>query len=196
MSSIRRAKRASGDARKAIVDAAIRVVNDPKRTLDARTVADEADRSLGTLTFHFKDGGLRALREAVAQEGFKMVLQTVRQLPHTPSDPDATLRRLMTTYVGFAREHARHYRLMHSEEWGDEVMARRAEVRSIVRAHLEGLEAAGSIRSGYVDPFVHTGSALLHGLAVHYLDGFIGEDQLPNLIDEAIDILLHGLRTD
>ncbi len=194
MSSKRRAKRASGDARKAIVDAAIRVVNDSKRTLDARTVADEADRSLGTLTFHFKDGGLRALREAVAEEGFKMVLETVRQLPHTPSDPDATLRRLMTTYVGFARKHARHYRLMHSEVWHDEVMAQRAEVRSIVRAHLEGLEAAGSIRSGYIDPFVHTGSALLHGLAVHYLDGFIGEDQLPNLIDDAIDILLHGLR--
>lgn len=190
------AKRASGEARKAIVDAAIRVVNDPKRALDARTVADEADRSLGTLTFHFKDGGLRGLREAVAEEGFKMVLEAVGQLPHTPSDPEATLRSMMTTYVGFARKHARHYRLMHSEVWGDEVMARRSEVRAIVRVHLEGLEAAGSIRPECVDPFVHTGAALLHGLATHYLDGLISEEQLPSLIDEAVDIFLQGIRTE
>jgi len=103
---------------------------------------------------------------------------------------------LMATFGGFARERSRHYRLMHSEEWGDEVMARRVEVRSIVRAHLEGLEAAGSIRPACVGPFVHTGAALLHGLAIHYLDGLIGEKQLPGLIDEAIDLFLHGLRPE
>jgi AcrR family transcriptional regulator len=190
----KRPPRESSEARQAIVEAALRIVEDHDRQFDARAVAKEAGRSLGTLSFHFRDGGLRELRGAVAVRGFTMLAEAVHVAVEAAADPEQQLRRVAQAYVGFAADHPRLYRAMYSEDWGEQVADARRDMAGIVNERIAQCQQAGVFRPGSVGRIARTGQALLHGIAVLHLDGQVSATELEAFTQEAIADLIDGLR--
>lgn len=186
--------RDSSEARDALIDAALRIIQDPERQFDARAVASEAGRSLGTLTFHFREKGLWELREAVAARGFRMLAEETREACEAPGTPEERLRRMAHAYVRFASEHPRLYLLMWADTWGANVERGRQEVRAVAHEQIRRGQEAGAFRPVPVERFEYSGQALLHGIAVLHLEGRITRDKLEQFVDGALDDMLDGFR--
>ena len=186
--------RESSEAREALVDAALRVIQDPDRQFDARTVAGEAGRSLGTLTFHFRQKGLWELREAVAARGFDMLAHASREAGEAPGTPEERLRNMAHAYVRFASEHPRLYLLMWADTWGPTVERGRQEVRSVAHELIARCQEAGLFRPVPVERLEYSGQAMLHGIAVLHLEGQISREKLEQYLDGALDDLFDGFR--
>ncbi len=186
--------RESSEAREALVDAALRILEDPSRQFDARSVATEAGRSLGTLTFHFRQKGLWELREAVAARGFAMLARAARAASDAPGTPEERLRHMAQAYVRFAAEHPRLYLLMWADQWGVAVEQGRQEVRTVAHEQIAQCQEAGLFRLDPAERFQHSGQALLHGIAVLHLEGQITADKLERFVDGALDDLFEGFR--
>ena len=186
--------RESSDAREALVDAAVRIVNDEGRQFDARSVAKEAGRSLGTLTHHFRDGGLQELRGAVALRGFQMLSEAVRAELAEAGDPEKCLRRIALTYARFAMKHPRLYRTMYGDEWGEAVNEAQVALGAIVAEQIAKCQRDGILRSGPVERIARSGRALLHGIALMQLEGHVPADEAESFAQETIDDLFDGLR--
>ena len=188
---VRRSKRAS-NSRDSIVSAAVRVLADDSKPFDARTVAKEAGKSLGTLSFHFRDGGLRALQGAVAGRGFQRLVRELTHAVEKAEGPEDGLRRLGLTYVRFALQNERLHRVMYGEPWGDLVEPSRSEARSLLKSQIEECRNAGLLKSVPAEDLALAGWALMHGIAVLYLDGQVEEEDLGAAVDRAMDLLLKG----
>jgi AcrR family transcriptional regulator len=186
--------RDSSEAREALVDAALRIIQDPNRQFDARAVAGEAGRSLGTLTFHFREKGLWELREAVAARGFDMLAQASREAGDEPGTPEERLRRMAHAYVRFASEHPRLYLLMWADTWGPSVERGRQAVRTVAHEQIARCQEAGLFRPVPVERFEYSGQALLHGIAVLHLEGQISRENLDRYLDSALDDLFDGFK--
>ena len=188
--------RESSEARAAIIDAAVRIVEDGERTFDARSVAKEAGRSLGTLTHHFKAGGLWELRGAVAARGFLWLAGSLRQAAaDCPHDrPEIQLRQMALAYLRFAAEHPRLYRAMFADEWGELVVDAQQALHAVLRKHIELCQRAGIIRPGAVERIELSGIALLHGLASLVVDGRVSDEELDVVGRDAVDDLFEGFK--
>jgi AcrR family transcriptional regulator len=186
--------RDSSEAREALIDAALRIIEDPSRQFDARAVAGEAGRSLGTLTFHFREKGLWELREALAARGFDMLARASREAGEAPGTPEERLRRMSHAYVRFASEHPRLYLLMWADTWGPTVERGRQEVRTVAHEQIARCQEAGLFRPVPVERFEYSGQALLHGIAVLHLEGQISRENLDRYVEGALDDLLDGFR--
>lgn len=186
--------RESSEARDALVDAALHIIQDPDRQFDARAVAGEAGRSLGTLTFHFREKGLWELREAVAARGFDMLARAAREASEAPAPPEESLRNMAHAYVRFASEHPRLYLLMWADQWGPTVERGRQQVRAVAHEQIARCQEAGLFRPVPVERFEYSGQALLHGVAVLHLEGQISHEKLERFVDGALDDLFDGFR--
>jgi AcrR family transcriptional regulator len=188
--------RESSEARTAIVDAAVRIVEDGERQFDARSVAKEAGRSLGTLTHHFKGGGLWELRGAVAARGFLWLAGALRQASADSGtvDPEQQLRQMALGYLRFAAEHSRLYRAMFADEWGELVLDAQQALHGILRRQIELCQEAGVLRQGAVERIERSGIALLHGIAVLVLDGRVSSGEVDAVGRDAIEDLFEGLK--
>jgi len=186
--------RESSEARQAIVDAAVRIVEDGERQLDARSVAKEAGRSLGTLTHHFKGGGLWELRGAVAARGFLWLAGALRQAVSEAADaePEQQLRQMALGYLRFAAEHPRLYRAMFADEWGELVLDAQQALHAVLRKHIGQCQQAGVFRPGAVERIELSTIALLHGIAALVVDGRVGTEELETVGSEAIEDLFRG----
>ncbi len=182
-----------GSSRDSIVAAAVRVLHDKERAFDARTVAKEAGKSLGTLSFHFREGGLRELRGEAARIGFGRILGELSEALVGAADPIDGLRRLGRAYVRFAADNPRLHRIMYGEPWGEAVEPVRSEVRALIRDHIVVCQTAGLIKPDTPEKFARVGWAFMHGVAVLYLDGQVPIEQLDSMVDEAVDVLMKGL---
>jgi AcrR family transcriptional regulator len=186
--------RDSSEARDALINAALRIIQDPDRQFDARAVAGEAGRSLGTLTFHFREKGLWELREAVAAKGFDMLARASREAGEAPGTPEERLRSMARAYVRFASEHPRLYLLMWADQWGPTVERGRQAVRAVAHEQIARCQEAGLFRPVPVERFEYSGQALLHGIAVLHLEGQISHDNLDRYVEGALDDLFDGFR--
>ena len=191
----RKSRKSSGkvNARDTIVAAAVRVLTDADRTFDARTVAKEAGKSLGTLSFHFREGGLRELRGEAARLGFGRLLGKLSDALMTAQDPLGGLRRLGRAYVRFAADNPRLHRIMCGEPWDDLVEPVRSEVRALIRDYIVTCQEAGVVKHESPEKLAHIGWALMHGVAVLHLDGQVRVEELDTMVDEAVGALLDGL---
>jgi AcrR family transcriptional regulator len=190
----RRKRKTTGkNSRDTIVAAAVRVLGDADRTFDARTIAKEAGKSLGTLSFHFREGGLRELQGESARIGFQRLLESLSDALKAAQDPLEGLRRLGRAYVRFAADNQRLHRIMYREPWGERVEPVRSEIRGLIRDHMATCQDAGLVRAAAPEKFSRIGWAFMHGVAVLYLDGQVPIGDLDAMVDEAIDILLEGI---
>jgi AcrR family transcriptional regulator len=190
----RRKRKTTGkNSRDTIVAAAVRVLGDADRTFDARTIAKEAGKSLGTLSFHFREGGLRELQGESARIGFQRLLESLSDALKAAQDPLEGLRRLGRAYVRFAADNQRLHRIMYREPWGERVEPVRSEIRGLIRDHMAACQDAGLVRAAAPEKFSRIGWAFMHGVAVLYLDGQVPIGDLDAMVDEAIDILLEGI---
>ncbi len=176
-----------------IVSAALRVLDDPAQSFDARTVAKEAGKSLGTLSFHFRDGGLRQLRGEVAQHGFEQLVGELESAATIGQGPLDAIRGLGHAYVRFAVDRPRLHRLMHGEPWGAAVEPYRSDAQSLLRDYIVTGQDAGVVRAGSPGGLARVAWAVMHGVSVLYLDGHVEAAELNEVVDESIDVLLQGL---
>jgi len=191
-----RKRRTTGkNSRDTIVAAAVRVLGDADRTFDARTIAKEAGKSLGTLSFHFREGGLRELRGESARIGFQRLLESLSNALKAAQSPLEGLRLLGRAYVRFAADNPRLHRIMYREPWGERVEPVRSEIRGLIRDHIATCQEAGLVRPQPPEKFSRIGWAFMHGVAVLHLSGQVPVEELDAMIDEAIDILLEGIAT-
>ena len=181
------------NSRDTIVAAAVRVLTDADRTFDARTVAKEAGKSLGTLSFHFREGGLRELRGESARIGFERLFEALSDALIGGQTPLDGLRLLGRAYVRFAADNRRLHQIMYGEPWGEAVEPVRSDIRELIRSHIATCQEAGVVRAQSPEKFSRVGWAFMHGVAVLYLDGQVPLDDLDSLVDEAIDVLLEGI---
>jgi AcrR family transcriptional regulator len=102
-----------GDLRRALVEAAERILeNEGPSALSLRAVAREAGVSAAAPYHHFKDKN--ELLAAVAQEGFELLAQAMRDGAAHEEDPRGRLNALGVAYVRFARDNPALYNLMYS----------------------------------------------------------------------------------
>lgn len=102
-----------GDLRRALIEAAERILeNEGPSALSLRAVAREAGVSAAAPYHHFKDKN--ELLSAIAQEGFELLAQAMREKAATETDPRMRLNALGVGYVCFARTNPALYNLMYS----------------------------------------------------------------------------------
>ncbi len=189
----RRRKTTGKNSRDTIVAAAVRVLGDADRNFDARTIAKEAGKSLGTLSFHFREGGLRELRGESARIGFQRLLESLSDALKAAQNPLEGLRLLGRAYVRFAADNPRLHRIMYREPWGERVEPARSEIRGLIRDHIAACQDAGYVRPQPPEKFSRIGWAFMHGVAALYLSGQVPVEELDAMIDEAIEVLLEGI---
>lgn len=102
-----------GDLSRALVEAAIELIskgNSEQITL--REVSRRVGVNHRAVYRHFKD--LTALLAAVAEQGYRQLLETLRAALESArrSPPDKRMEAMATAYVGFAIDHSAHYRIM------------------------------------------------------------------------------------
>ena len=190
---LRERKSSGKNSRDTIVAAAVRILADDDRAFDARTIAKEAGKSLGTLSFHFREGGLRELRGESARIGFQRIRESLSEALLAAQSPLEGLRQLGRAYVRFAAENPRLHRIMYGEPWGDLVEPLRSEIRELIRGHIATCQEAGLVRAQPAEKFARIGWAFMHGVAILYLDGQVPIADLDAMVDEAIDVLLEGI---
>ncbi|MFI4934914.1 MAG: TetR/AcrR family transcriptional regulator [Caulobacterales bacterium] len=101
-----------GDLSRALIDAARRILEaEGAQALSLRAVAREAGVSPAAPYHHFKDK--TELLEAVAQQGWHALGETIAQARATSPGPRETLSRIGVAYVTFARNNPALYRLMY-----------------------------------------------------------------------------------
>jgi WHG domain-containing protein len=194
--SRRRSGKAPRAQRDEFVAAALRILahaDSVKHRLDARTIAAEAGRSLGSLTFQFK-GGLWELRAATAAKGLSLLAEAIREEQgRTVRTPLEGLKAMGQAYVHFALGHERLYRLILSELWDQSVSETRAQIRRVVREHVMLCQVTGAVRLGDPERLTRLVAGVVWGITQAALDGEVPKDQADDAVAAAIDDLLSGI---
>ncbi len=177
-----------------IVKAGLRVLSDETRNLDARTVAKEAGKALGTVTHHFKVSGVGGLRSEMATEGFRMLGAELEKAGRGKRDPIEGLYAVGVAYIRFAESNPRLYRLMFAENWAPDTAKAFEEARQPALDLLNRAAATRQIEGGDLAMLRWAGTALLHGLATLYITGNLPKRRLKSLVRETLGYILEGAR--
>ena len=198
--SVKRTTYHHGDLREALLDACLRLLEtEGLAAVSLRRVAREAGVSTGAPYHHFADRA--ALLAALSTRGFEMLharLSAVRAAAGgTPLD---TLAAMAAAYVGFAREHGVHFRLMfrpelsQPEKHPDTVVAADAAFAVLTEAIADSV-AAGSLPAAKADILGLTWWSIGHGLASLWVDGHLDKRsaQLGTTTPDLVEDVLHTL---
>ncbi|MEM6369502.1 MAG: WHG domain-containing protein [Myxococcota bacterium] len=158
-----------GDLRRALLDAALALIDGGEPSPSLRRVAREAGVSAGAPYHHFEDKA--ALLAAVAADGFARLDEDLASARGAPS---ARLQRLMKRYVQFALDHPAHYRTMFDPQLSDpdgrlEHLARAVFGRlvdAVARVDPHGSDAEAWARARQI-------WSLAHGAIILQLDGLL-----------------------
>jgi AcrR family transcriptional regulator len=184
-----------GNLRSALLESA-------ERTLAQRGVGDlslrELAREVGVSHAaprrHFADK--QALLDALAEDGFERL---GRELEAAMGGAGASLREQLgafaLTYVRFATERAALLELMFAGKHRSDSL-REAANRAFARplALFATAQASGQVVAGDPEQVGIVALATLHGLAALANNGMLGDAELGDLVDEAVDRLILGLR--
>lgn len=198
-----------GDLRRALVDAAIGILDeDGIEALSLRSAARAAGVSPAAPYHHF--GGKDGLLAAVATEGLQRMAGIQRELFEEAEARGDTPREKMTAlgrlYVRFARLNPQLFTLMfgpviqHREAYPELVEAYNEGYSFIERATAERLAEPGASKIPTRQAVIAAWSAV-HGLANLLNDGKVvpGRDDTPSedeLVDSVLAILGRGLDSD
>ena len=187
-----------GDLRSALIRSALDLLrSEGLEALTLRGVARAAGVSQAAPYRHFADR--RALVAAVAEEGFRR-LQEEMVAAYRANPGPAGFKQIALAYVRFARENPAEYRVMFGPEVAqqDDLPALRQTSHGVLdftRQGIEGLQHAGMIGPG--DPWRMAVAcwAMLHGLAMLFLDGQTqGVESSPDeLLETATRMLMFGM---
>jgi len=191
-----------GDLRRALLDAAMRLVEERGvEGLTLREVARRAGVSHNAPYHHFADKA--AVVAALALEGYEMLLVAELVAVDAADGTHDRIRALGRAYVGFALAHPARFTLMNRPE-----LRRAEEVTEVQAAGLasEGPlfqaiddgQADGTIAAGDRDALALGAWAAVHGLSVLLIDGPLRELVPPGagltvMTDQVLDVILDGL---
>jgi len=162
--------------------------------LDARAVAREAGRGLGTLTHHFRTGGMHELRSALAAQGYRDLEQQLRLVQLRERDAEAGLRAMATAVARFMLNELPLGRLMISQSWDTEAATAADGQRRMVREQLLRCQATGRIRQGDPERIQRTGRAAFYGIMLQVLEGAMTKREALALTSDVLDDLFDGIR--
>jgi AcrR family transcriptional regulator len=170
-----------GDLRRALLDAAARVVEkEGVAGLSLHAIAKKAGVSSGAPYHHFQSR--EQLLAELAREGFQLLVAEMKQAMQEadagtgePAAAEAALRGLGTGYVRFALAHRGYFRVMFRPELKAELKRERDtvddEAFDMLRKTIERCQAAGVVPSGDVRPLVLLAWSAVHGASTLWIDG-------------------------
>lgn len=191
--------------RAACVEAALGILDEPHGPeVDIREVARRIGKSRTAPYLCFgkeREGGGRAgLLAATAARGFDML--AVRLEQPAGADSPSGLNEAARSWVAFATDHPRLYRLMFGSEVAgrmhlEGLTAARWRVQTILQGEIKAAQASGAIGRGRTLEQAMLVWAMLHGVATLTLDGQLdlvdGRDHASGFADRAIALTLAAL---
>jgi len=184
-----------GDLRRALVDAALRLVRrEGPRALTLRAAARLAGVSQAAPYRHFADK--QALLAAVAEEGFRAMTGAMRRAMSEAGEPLSKFRALGLSYVEFARGHPAHFQVMFGPELADRtaypsLAEAAAEAFNLLVAAIADCQKAGLAREGNPEELGVTAWSAVHGLSALIVNGQLGARHAP--LDELGERVTRGL---
>lgn len=190
-----------GDLRRALLDAAIRLIStEGADALTLRAAARAAGVSQAAPYRHFADKG--ELLAAVAEEGFRLMAAEMRAAAAAyAGDAIGAFRSCGLAYVAFARAHSAHFRVM----FGRHVANRAAypglkdaagEAFALLEGRIADGQKAGFVINGDVRPLALATWSMVHGLAALLVDGQLegrGGDDPEGLAERVTAALFLGI---
>jgi AcrR family transcriptional regulator len=186
-----------GNLRTALLAEAERTVREQGvDQLSLRQLAREAGVSHGAPRRHFADR--QALLDALAEAGFERLGAELRRaLESAGEDFEARLRATALAYVRFATRDAALLELMfagkHREQSGALHEAADRAFSAVIELILQG-QANGALESGDTERVALVLFATIQGIAALTTSGIVDDDQLADLVADAIASFLRGSR--
>lgn len=199
---VKKSKRKSyhhGDLRRALIQAAAELLEDRQPgQVSLREVSERAGVSHAAAYRHFQDKA--ELFAAVSLEGFSRLRDELAGVRATQADAkaDVQLQAMAEAYVAFAIAEPSTYRLMlgpHLMEQleADGVATPATEAFGLVLKTVIAAQKAGVIRTGSPFLIAQTIWCMLHGLALFYLNGELGDDSSGSITGRVWRFLWEGL---
>lgn len=170
-----------GDLRRAIIEAALNVIQEKGLgALTMRSVARAARVSHMAPYHHFEDKA--ALVAALAAYGFRSMRNAMEsRIARCAEGSRARFRESGVAYVVFAVEHPNLFRLMFSADVAEksrypELQDAASSTYAVLRELVEESHEEGASRADHPELISVSAWALVHGLAVLCIDGQIGPE--------------------
>jgi AcrR family transcriptional regulator len=159
----RRRRELREDARRSILDAAeALLVEDGYERFSMRRLASRCGYTAPTLYHYF--GDKRKLIDAVLEDGFRRILDRLRQVPSS-ADPAEAVRAQLDAFVRFSLENPTHYRLLSLPRPDDAPpSASEQTAREQLESPLAALLRADRLRASSVEQAVQCLWVVLHGV--------------------------------
>ena len=182
-----------GNLRRALLDGALRLVEDQgAEALTLRAAARRAGVSQAAPYRHFADK--QALLAAVAEEGFRALTDAMRRAAAAQAAGAlARFRALGLAYVEFASTHPAHFRVMFGREVADRsayppLQAAALETFGLLVEAVAECQRAAFVRAGDPEALALSAWSTVHGLSALLVDG-----QLEALSEKGAAALAQGV---
>ena len=195
----------TGNLRDRLIEKGLELLASGKE-VTLRRVADAVGVSQTAPYVHFgkesEGGGLDALLEAIAVEGFDRLRHAMRRSAR--ANETCALAALGKAYVRFALENRKLFDLMFSPRLVQnlnrkELVMARGEGQAVIEHVIGECQRLRAIRAGDPRELTKYAWATLHGIARLVLDDQLSlmdpaiEQHADDLIDQAVEIFLHGV---
>ena len=185
-----------GNLRAALLDSAEQTLNEGGE-LSLRELARQVGVSHAAPRRHFSDK--QALLDALAQDGFERLGRDLRvALAEAGPDFDARLGAFAHAYVAFATEHAALLELMfagkHRPGAADSLREAADRAFEAPLALIAEAQAAGEVVPGDPERVATVAWAALQGLATMANSGMLDHAALGEMVDDAVERMILGLR--
>jgi AcrR family transcriptional regulator len=159
----RRRRELREDARRSILDAAeALLIEDGYELFSMRRLANRCGYTAPTLYHYF--GDKRKLIDAVLEDGFRRILDRLRQVP-SAEDPARAVRAQLDAFVRFSLENPTHYRLLSlPRPDGAPPSASEQTAREQLESPLAALLREDRLRASSVEQAVQCLWVVLHGV--------------------------------
>ncbi len=187
----RRRRELREDTRRSILEAAEDLlVEDGYERFSMRRLASRCGYTAPTIYHYF--GDKRRLIDAVLEDGFRRILDRLRQVPRS-EDPAEAVRAQLDAFVRFSLENPTHYRLLSlPRPYEAPPPASEAAAREQLESPLAALLRDGRLRASSVDQAVQCLWVVLHGV-ISLRTTSPDAAWTENLESFALDTLLRGL---
>lgn len=191
-----------GQLREALVQSALWLIErEGVEELTLRGVAKHAGVSHAAPYHHFKDKN--ELLAAVAEEGFRLLAQRMREATVSRRTAKRRLAALGTAYVCFAADHPAHFRVMFSAALRDKEQYPGLADAARSSMNLLGETIVEVLQNAEVDSIVAAqrgtllGWSLAHGLATLWSSGHLGPHtdaaSLEDVSEDLMRVAVRGL---
>ena len=186
-----------GNLRAVLIEAALALIQESGyQAFTLREVARRAGVSHSAPYRHFPDK--ESLLASVAEEGFHAL--SAASVAHMSGDSDVLqrLQRCGEAYLHFAASHPAHFRVMFGAALACEGrypgLQRAGEAAfAVLLDAIEACRLARLLRDGDAQTLALTAWALVHGLAMLWLDGHLGAVDPTHLAARVLPLLHQGL---